>query len=529
MITVVEALSLLTLTPLEMQKIAKIESTIDDSIAREYSGGKMAGAPIRLEINDHVESKIAYAVARNYESRGNWRVHVASVAPLTMQFTPMIMPEALSQRAAVKTLPPIVRIEAPTGTASKRLLVRMPTRSRPKQALEVLAKYRSMAGCPITIEVVIDADDATMNDICVLQRLHTLGCVVTVGLHKSKVQAVNAGRVTEWDVLLLASDDMVPVKDGYAVRVLEEMEKHWPQLDGALYFDDGAQGAKLVTLPIIGRRWHEQMNGLVYHPNYQSLFCDTEQGIVWAHYGRLYYIDEKIIEHRHHVWGKSSNDDLYRTNDALWDADQKVFEDRKARNFDMKPIRLSICIVTIPARRAMLDLLVDGLYYQRSRRAHGGSVEIVIDGGDGHIGEKRQRLLERAKGAFIAFCDDDDLIAHDYIQRILDAIQSKPDADCVSLVGMMTTAGGVPEKFIHSLGHEWGMRDGTHYRSPNHLSPIRRELALKAGFPAFDHAEDHAYSMALVPLLKTEADSGAAPLYMYLFDPTKKEAAPPVP
>jgi hypothetical protein len=59
---------------------------------------------------------------------------------------------------------------------------------------------------------------------------------------------------------------------------------------------------------------------------------------------------------------------------------------------------------------------------------------------------------------------------------------------------------------------------GVHYRSPNHLNPVRRELALEAGFPAkIYHGEDHEFSRRLLPLIKSETSAGSDPLYHYWF------------
>lgn len=115
-----------------------------------------------------------------------------------------------------------------------------------------------MAGCPIAIEVVIDDDDEDMLACEVQQRLAALGCVVTVDHHRSKISACNAGRIEDWDILVLASDDMMPVRNGWAARVIAAMEEHFPHLDGAVFFDDGHQHENCVTLPILGRRLYRQ-------------------------------------------------------------------------------------------------------------------------------------------------------------------------------------------------------------------------------------------------------------------------------
>ncbi len=515
MISVSDVTALIRFSPAEKQLLSKIENVVDDTLAREYSAGKLAGAPIRLELQEVVDPKIAYAVKRNYEPHG-WQVGVLGVAPLSLQFSPSAV--SASKREG---LPPIVRVEAPTTPATKRLLVRMPTRSRPEQALEVLTLYRAMAGIPITIEVIIDEDDESMMAAPVLQRLAALGCIVTVGQHKTKVEACNGGKVDEWDILLLASDDMCPTANGYARRIVEEMEKAWPHLDGAMYFFDGVR-KDLVTLPIFGRRFYDRFQ-YVYHPAYKSLWCDTEQTELWTAMGRLKCVEEMIIEHRHHVWGKADNDALYARNDALFSADKEIYERRKQRGFDYTPPTLAVCIATLPERAPRLKQLVDELYRQRARLTPQGQVEIVIDNGLGTVGEKRQRLLERAKAHFVAFVDDDDLVAWDYLQRIVDALHGSPEADCVAITGVMTTAGATPERFIHSLDvTEWKKNDdGVYLRGINHLCPVRRELALKAGFPAANHGEDFDYSRKLQPLLKSQTTTGDAPLYYYLFEPSK--------
>ena len=52
-------------------------------------------------------------------------------------------------------------------------------------------------------------------------------------------------------------------------------------------------------------------------------------------------------------------------------------------------------------------------------------VEIVkfIDKGELTIGAKRNQLVKRSKGEYIAFIDDDDLVSFDYVSKILKAIE----------------------------------------------------------------------------------------------------------
>ena len=57
---------------------------------------------------------------------------------------------------------------------------------------------------------------------------------------------------------------------------------------------------------------------------------------------------------------------------------------------------------------------------------------------------------------------------------------------------------------------------GEAFNLPNHLNPIRRDLAVKAGFPEKSFGEDHEFSRRVHPLLKTQADLPVS-IYNYLY------------
>ena len=429
----------------------------------------------------------------------------------------------------------IERISSGRTRTSTPLLIRMPTRSRPAQALEVLAKYRDMAAEHVAIEVIIDEDDTSCNNTQFLQRIADLDCVVTIGSHKSKIEACNGGRVEDWSVLMLASDDMFPISRGYDQRIMAAFEKHAPLLDMAINFNDGYNkdhvrpGEPITnTLPIVGRNLYEDYGRRVYDPGYKSIYCDTDETFRLSNLNRMVFVDEIIIEHRHFANAKARFDELYQFNSRHDNADHELFEVRRARGFDAAPPVLSILICSIPSRRRQLERLVDYLRWQiRQPELRRGQmqgmpypltprVEICVDTDENiTVGAKRQKLLERSRGAYVAFVDDDDMVSHDYVSRVLKACAE--GKDCCSLHGVITEDGSNPRKFDHSLTNDgWFTRgDGTFARTPNHLNACLRSLALKAGFVSKSVGEDHAFSNALLPLLKSEADCGSAPLYYY--------------
>lgn len=165
-------------------------------------------------------------------------------------------------------------------------------------------------------------------------------------------------------------------------------------------------------------------------------------------------------------------------------------------------MRLSVLIASIPSRKQELNSLLNALFEQAFTL--GEIVEILHDDSVAYnIGVKRNKLLKRATGDYIVFIDDDDEVSPEYISLILKAIETNPD--CVGISGVITTNGCNMRTWHISKDYEyWHELYNVFYRTPNHISPVRRELALQAGFPEISFAEDAAYSQRLLPLLKTE-------------------------
>lgn len=219
-----------------------------------------------------------------------------------------------------------------------RLLIKMATRSRPGRVMEVMDKYISMASGKVPIEVIIsaDVDDLSMNNPKVKGYFSSLSnCRLFLGYNKSKIEACNAdiSQARPWDIVLLASDDMVPVKKGYDLRIVKEMSHYFPDTDGCLWFNEGA-GKQLVSmLSIIGRKYYDRF-GYLYHPSYKSFFCDNEYTDIALKLGRIVYIDEVIIKHMHPAWQRGvPTDKLYDQNQKFWSIDKENYIIRKQNNF----------------------------------------------------------------------------------------------------------------------------------------------------------------------------------------------------
>jgi len=171
-------------------------------------------------------------------------------------------------------------------------------------------------------------------------------------------------------------------------------------------------------------------------------------------------------------------------------------------------LKLSILIATMPSRIEMFDDLMVAIQHAQSiAHSHGflNQVEVLFDNSmEYNIGVKRNKLLSRAYGEYIVFIDDDDLISSDYVHKILVACQQ--ETDCIGISGIITTNGLKQKQWhISKKNLTWFEKNWIYYRTPNHISPVRRTIALKAMFPEISYAEDHGYSRRLLPLLKSEA------------------------
>lgn len=184
---------------------------------------------------------------------------------------------------------------------------------------------------------------------------------------------------------------------------------------------------------------------------------------------------------------------------------------------------LSILICSLESRKHLYDNLHAELMWQRNYNLE---VEILafIDNKQFSTGYKRQALINEATGKYIIFIDDDDWVEPYYIEELLKAAES--DADCFAINGWITTNDRNKMKWFLSKDNqnETKFKNGVPYykRKTNHITAVKRELALQAGFPNKSNAEDKFYSDRVAPLCKTEYKIDK-PMYHYRFSTLNKE------
>lgn len=167
---------------------------------------------------------------------------------------------------------------------------------------------------------------------------------------------------------------------------------------------------------------------------------------------------------------------------------------------------LSILICTIPSRQAMFERLLGEVFSQIDKRKATGMVEVLWDNSMAcTTGRKRNHLLTLSKGKYIVFIDDDDEISENYLELILNALQENPDVDCVGMRGYVTFDGAKRKDWSISIEHKyWHETDKEYLRTPNHISPVKRSIALLGKFPEISYGEDMEYSKRIFTYIKTE-------------------------
>jgi hypothetical protein len=381
-----------------------------------------------------------------------------------------------------------------------RLLIKFPSRQRPTQFISTLKLYVSKCNQASLTDflITLDEDDETMtplhNEISAILANHKHQIIY--GKSDNKIHAINRDMkfASNWDILLLASDDMLPKVQGYDDIIREKMNR---EKDRVLWFNDGYAGDKLNTLVCMGYNYYK-LDGYIYNPAYKSFFCDNEFMEKATQRKKQIYFPECIIGHEHPANTGETADALYKHNDKYWNDDENYYLHSKTYDYD-----LSVLICSLEERRPMLEGLLKELNFFKTFSTLNIEILTDVDNREKSIGQKRNDLVARAKGKYCCFIDDDDQVSKYYFSEIEEALKDKPD--CVALLGMFYENGRPVKPFVHSIDTEKYMEDEeAFYRPPNHLNPILTGLVKRVGFPTKNFGEDTDFAMRMVGLLKTQ-------------------------
>lgn len=218
-----------------------------------------------------------------------------------------------------------------------KILVKAPSRNRPFIFSRTISEYINLSTDKENISYMVtldnnDKDLPAYKTVC--ERLNLPYRVAESG---TKVKAINRDmdKASDFDILVLYSDDMICKVQGWDEILRNEMLEHFPDTDGVLWHNDGFTGkgadlsesAKrhgmnpLNTMVIIGKKYYERFNYL-YHPDYHSLACDIEFMHVADRLNKQKYFSQVLFRHEHY----SNSPQFNYTNDALMKHTQRFYK-----------------------------------------------------------------------------------------------------------------------------------------------------------------------------------------------------------
>lgn len=429
-----------------------------------------------------------------------------------------------------------------------------PTRERPKDVKRLIDSLENTTSDfdNVTLYLGVDEDDITLKDIKKLEKKHDFVTIIPIPaspdgkfIGLGKIWNIMYSKVDD-DIIGMVGDDMEFLTKDWDTMILSEFKKR-PDQVLLVHANDGMRGAgnpfphdKPLAVNSFIHRLYCETFGKYCIENFKHGFHDTWLMCVFDLVGRTVYRHDIMINHLH---VSNPNSDAVvdgvtnRLNQAYVELSnpESVYNNLlKVRKEEAKRLQeivdekdrpiLSLLICTMFNRDALFQRLLAKL-----REQENSDIEIhyELDDGKMSVGEKRNKLIAKCCGEYIAFIDDDDMVSDNYVELILNAID-KSNPDVIGMHLLMTVDGQNEERTYHSLKYDHWYdepdpdREGKrrYFRNPNHLNPVKREHAIKVKFPTIDIGEDKEYSKILLQYLKTE-EYIEDPIYFYEYRSNK--------
>lgn len=180
---------------------------------------------------------------------------------------------------------------------------------------------------------------------------------------------------------------------------------------------------------------------------------------------------------------------------------------------------LSILIPTIPQRVEMCTRVFNEVYrqiqYCRTVHPSLGSVEVIIDEtkryseGGLSIGKKRESLVKRAKGKYLCFLDDDDMISGNYVETILRLAQHDSDVITFRSFCRLETYSMVVDMSLGCYTNDQATPDRIINRSPWHICPVKSIYAKLHQFSDTNYGEDWTWFEQVLKHCTTQSKTNA--------------------
>jgi hypothetical protein len=163
-------------------------------------------------------------------------------------------------------------------------------------------------------------------------------------------------------------------------------------------------------------------------------------------------------------------------------------------HMEKEDILWSICILTVDGREDKLNRLTQ-ILNSTIPVSYKHRIEIIVnkDNRTKTVGQKRNECLNKAKGEYVSFIDDDDVVSLTYIPKIVRKLNSGM-YDGIGFWGMYYVDNNAAMLFNHANKNNGHFKNnGRQYRPLNHLNPVKTHIAKQIGYPEKNFGEDSDY------------------------------------
>ena len=213
------------------------------------------------------------------------------------------------------------------------ILIKFPSRGRLDKFKFSLNRYIEKKSNNHNISFIcsFDKDDEEMNSAEAKEYLeqHKNCLQYFYGDHNNKIEAINSDISADliFDILILAADDLYPLRDSYDERIVSDMKLYHPDMDGCLHYMNPSWEERLDIGCVMTKLYYSRFN-YIYHPSYKSIYCDNEYMNVSKILNKHKYIDSQIFEHNYVV-----SDPTASRNWPFNGADEANYRHRESLNF----------------------------------------------------------------------------------------------------------------------------------------------------------------------------------------------------
>lgn len=270
------------------------------------------------------------------------------------------------------------------------------TTARPALIGTVLERWFGRAAAPdgVTAVLCVDEPDAAEAEAALAAGRWSgrTRFVVNRGARTCVAGWNEAARHADGDVILAVADDFDPPARWDEALTASAPARWWRE-DRVVAVGDG-NCPDVFTLGILTRRRLERF-GYLFHPAYESLFCDTEFTAVACGEGAVIDARRLVFEHLHYDLRKRAQDDVDRrhASKARWDRGEALFLARQRAGF---PPAASAGVSVPPAEPELRFALV--VQATRDDFCLRETVDAVL---------RQQRPGREAVGAVFFFCPDE--------------------------------------------------------------------------------------------------------------------------